>query len=172
MRVVSRREVCRFLGIALGIAGLASLLAQDAEAGWPRTRRTRVVTTSAPVAAPRVAGMAPSPMLGTFYSEPYLNIRGNFEAGGGYSPLGLYGDSTAVLYGPLSSFRTSSAPVLMYQRGYDGSFRPELGTGFSYPNFPAASPIVYPSRANAVGAPRRVTTPPQWDSGINFIDLN
>jgi hypothetical protein len=120
----------------------------------------------------RAAGIAPSPMLGNFYPEPYLNVRGNFEAGGGYSPLGIYGDSTAVLYGPLSAFRTSSAPVLYYERGYDGSYRPGVGTGFSTPNFPSGSPVIYPSRANVFGAPRRVSTPPQWDSGINWIDLN
>jgi hypothetical protein len=111
-------------------------------------------------------------MLGQFYPEPYLNVRGNFEVGGGYSPLGTYGDSSATLYGPLSAFRTSSAPVLYYQRGYDGSYRPGIGTGFSTPNFPAASGVVYPTRANSVNSPRSVYSPPQWDSGINFIDLN
>ena len=173
MRVESRRSVRRHLAICLGFTGLALFLAIDVQAGWPRTRRTRVVTSSAPIPAKRVvAGVAPSPMLGQFYPEPYLNVRGNFESGGGYSPLGTYGDSTAVLYGPLSAFRSSSAPVLVYQRGYDGSFQPSVGTGFSTPNFPASSSVVYPSRANVVGAPRRVTTPPQWDSGINWIDLN
>ncbi|MDB5352728.1 MAG: hypothetical protein JWN86_3975 [Planctomycetota bacterium] len=172
MRVESRRTVRRLLGVGIGVAGLVSFLALEVQAGWPRARRTRVVTTSAPVAVPRATGLAASPMLGQFYPEPYLNIRGNFETGGGYSPLGTYGDSTAAMYGPLSSFRTSSAPVLLYQRGYDGSFRPELGTGFSTPNFPAASSIVYPSRANVVGGPRRTTSPPQWDSAIDWIDRN
>ena len=111
-------------------------------------------------------------MLGTFYPEPYLNVRGNGIAGGGYSPLGLYGDATSVMYGPLSAFRSYAAPVRVYERGYDGTFREGLGTAFSTPNQPAATNVVYPSRANVRNAPRRVTTPPSWESGIDFIDQN
>ncbi len=169
----------RILG---SIAMIAALLATapGAEAGWPRSRRPRVVVVPTSASSPTASsarsraaqGLAPSPMLGQFYPEPYLNIRGNFEAGGGYSPLGTFGDSSATLYGPLSAFRAEAAPVLMYRRGYDGSVRSEVGTGFSTPNFPPASNIVYPARANAVGTSRRITTPPQWESGINFIDLN
>lgn len=147
---------------------VSALWAADAHAQWPRARRGRLVPTS----APRVAGVAPSPMLGTFYPETVVNIGGNFELGGGYSPLGTYGDTSASLIGPLSAFRTTSAPVLMYQRGYDGRTRPELSTSFSNPNQPALSPVVYPSRANVLGAPRRLTTPPQWDNAINWVDLN
>jgi len=152
------------LGLVLGLAA-------EATAGWPRARRGRtvVVTTSRTT---QVAGLAPSPMLGTFYPDPYVNIRGNFEAGGGYSPLGTFGDTSATLYGPLSAFRSTAAPVQVYERGYDGSFRQNIATGFSSPNFPPASPVVYPTRANSVNSSQRRTTPPQWDSGINWIDLN
>jgi hypothetical protein len=175
MNVFSRRSLRRLSGI--GALGLGLVLVAEAQAGWPRARRVRVVTAApvarvVPTTTTRVADVAPSPMLGSFYPDNYANIRGNFEAGGGYSPLGTYGDTSATLYGPLSSFRSTSAPVLLYERGYDGSFRPGLGTGFSTPNLPVGSPVVYPTRANAVGAPRRVSTPPQWDSGINWIDLN
>lgn len=147
---------------------LLSVFASETQAGWPRARRTRVVPTS----ARQVAGVAPTPMLGSFYSETVVNIRGNFEAGGGYSPLGTYGDTSMSLYGPLSVFRATSAPIQTYQRGYDGTFRPGTATGFSFPNQPALSPVVYPWRANVVGAPRNVGTPMQWDSGINWVDLN
>ena len=161
------RSSARFTAPTLALICIAGIAA-DARAGWPRTRRARVVPTS----TRRVAGVAPSPMLGSFYPETTVNIRGNFEAGGGYSPLGTYGNTAATLYGPLSAFRATAAPVVMYGRGYDGSYRPEVGTGFSTPNQPAISPVVYPTRLNSVGASHRMTTPPQWDSGINWIDLN
>ena len=155
-------------------AALGLVLASDASAGWPRARRSRTVVVTTTSTQTRVAGLAPSPMLGTFYPDPPpLNVRGNFEAGGGYSPLGTYGDSAANIIGPLSSFREVAAPVLTYERGYDGAYRPGVGTSFSSPNFPSASPaVVYPTRANARNAGRRMSTPPQWDSGINWIDLN
>ena len=157
------------IAVALGL-----VISAEASAGWPKGQRSRtvVVTTTAPNV--RVRELTPAPMLGTFFADPPpLNVRGNFEAGGGYSPLGLYGDSSATIIGPLSAFRTTAAPVLVYQRGYDGSYRPELGTSFSNPNFPSAAPgVVYPTRANVRNGGRRMSTPPQWDSGINWIDLN
>lgn len=155
----------------LAVVTLSLGLVSEVSAGWPRAQRARTVVTtttssvrSAPAGAPRT--------FGTFYPDHYVNIRGNFEAGGGYSPLGTFGDTSASLIGPLSTFRSTSAPVLIYERGYDGSVRPGVGTGFSTPNFPAASPLVYPTRANSVNSSQRHTTPPQWDSGINWIDLN
>ena len=171
MSIMSRQLVFRFGLLALVFS---VLLPSSASAQWGRSRSrprpARVVVTTS---SPRVSGLAPSPMRGTFYPDPSpVMILGNFEVGGGYSPLGTYGDSSATLIGPLSAFRTTAAPVLYYQRGYDGNLRPEIGTGFSNPNFPPASPVVYPTRANVRNAPRNVTTPPQWDSGINWIDLN
>jgi hypothetical protein len=170
----SRRILGRFgmLGLALALSAPTAV-----SAGWPRRARNRpaqvVVTTTRTINTRQVAGLAPSPMLGSFYPDPSpINIRGNFEAGGGYSPLGTYGDTAANLIGPLSDFRTMTAPVLVYERGYDGSYRPGLGTGFSNPNFPAASPVVYPTRANVRNGPQRMSTPPQWDRAINWIDLN
>ena len=171
MTMISRRDLRgRWIPVVASL-GLVAIMAAESSAGWPRARRARgVVVTS--VSSPRVVGAAPPRMLGTFYPDPYVNIRGNFEVGGGYSPLGTYGDTSATLYGPLSAFRATSAPVQVYERGYDGSFRPNIATGFSTPNFPAASRVVYPTRANAVNNSQRRTTPPQWDSGINWIDLN
>ncbi len=159
---------CRHAMNGALIFAVAGLFAGEAEAQWPRARRVRLVPTS----ARQVPGVAPSPMLGTFYPDNVVNIRGNFEAGGGYSPLGTYGDTAATLYGPLSAFRTKAAPVTTYQRGYNGAIVPSQGTSFSTPNQPALSPVVYPWRGNVPNAPRNVGTPPQWDSGINWIDLN
>ncbi len=157
------------IAVALGL-----MTSAESSAGWPRGRRSRTVVVTTTASDVGVRKLTPAPMLGTFYPDPPpLNVRGNFEAGGGYSPLGLFGDSSATIIGPLSAFRTTAAPVLVYERGYDGSYRPGLGTSFSNPNFPAASPsVVYPTRANARNAGRRMSTPPQWDSGINWIDLN
>jgi hypothetical protein len=156
------------IAMALGLG-----LAADARADWPRARRSRTVVVTTTTVQPQVVGFARPRMLGTFYPDPpTLNIRGNFEAGGGYSPLGMFGDNSATEIGPLSAFRTTAAPVLVYERGYDGSFRPGIGTSFSNPNFPASSPVVYPTRANVRNAGRRMSTPPQWESGINWIDLN
>ena len=54
-------------------------------------------------------------------------------------------------YGPTSAFRTTSAPVPIYSRGYDGRTYVAEATGFSTPNFPELSPVVYPTQ-------RRTTT--------------
>src|SRR4051812_27036847 len=37
----------------------------------------------------------------SFYPPPSGMVRGNAPAGGGYSPLGSYGNTTLSLYGPL-----------------------------------------------------------------------
>jgi hypothetical protein len=139
-----------------------------AEAGGPIRRRPRLIETAARPSAPAVA----PPMLGTFYPSPYTAVRGNFPTGGGYSPLQTFGDTTMVLYGPISSFRAVAAPVRTYARGYDG--RPVVleGTSFSTPNEPDLSAVVYPTKATYFYGPRHQSTPPWWDSGMNWIDQN
>jgi hypothetical protein len=112
-------------------------------------------------------------MLGTFYPEPVLWVRGNGRAGGGYSPADAYGiTSNLDVDGPLSPFRATAAPVMTYQRGYDGLLYPGLGTSFSNPNQPRLSPVVYPTRANVYPGFRRSPTPPWWQSSINWLDQN
>ena len=86
--------------------------------------------------------------------------------------MGMYGNTTLALEGPLSPFREIAAPVLVYNRGYDGVVRPSVETSFSHPNLPRLSPVVYPTRANDAYGFRRTFTPPSWDSGINWIDQN
>jgi hypothetical protein len=111
-------------------------------------------------------------MLGTFYPEPTLSIRGNGMVGGGYAPLGMYGATTLSLDGALSPFRASSAPVMTYTRGYDGITRPHVATSFSYPNRPDLAPVVYPTRANYYYGFPQSGTPPEWDRAYNWIDQN
>ncbi|GAC1468352.1 MAG: hypothetical protein NVSMB9_10940 [Isosphaeraceae bacterium] len=129
-----------------------------------------------PARAP-VIRRVPSPSgavepLGTFAATPYLMVRGNAPAGGGYSPLGEYGDTTLALYGPLSALRTTSAPIQTYTRGYDGRTIVAPGTAFSTPNLPALSPVVYPTQATNYFGFRQSGSPPWWASGINWIDQN
>jgi len=167
-RKCRRRAPVIVMAAAMGLA-----FGAVADGGTPR--RVRVpspyVPTSLSVA--RATGSAPTPMLGSFYGTPYMTVRGNFPAGGGYSPLGQYGDSTLALYGPLSPLRATIAPVRVYGRGYDGRPIVTDGTGFSTPNLPEISPVVYPSRANsAYYGFRRSASPAQWDNAINWIDQN
>src|SRR5208337_2805683 len=58
--------------------------------------------------------------LGTFQPTPYIMVRGNWPAGGGYSPLETYGDQSMTLYGPLSPRGAVAARRPASCRGYDG----------------------------------------------------
>ena len=114
-----------------------------------------------------------SATLGTFQPTPYVMIGGNYPTGSvGYSPLEMYGDTALPLYGPMSAFRASTAPVMVYSRGYDGQTRLVEGNSFSYPNFPAMSPVVYPTEANYYWGPRTPRTPRWGSSAVNWIDQN
>jgi hypothetical protein len=111
--------------------------------------------------------------LGTFYPTPVVMIGGAYPtASTGYSPLESYGDTAFALYGPLSAFRVSTAPVLTYTRGYDGQTRAVETNSFSYPNLPSMSPVVYPTEANYYWGPRTPRTPRWGSSAINWIDQN
>jgi hypothetical protein len=134
------------------------------ESRWPRQAR-RVLKAS-----PAPCDQCVTPTLGTFEPTPYVMVRGNWPAGGGYSPLGVYGDQSMSLYGPLSPLRSTSAPVTIYRRGYNGNLEAGRGTAFSTPNLPALSPVVYPRPSNYYYAPRVDRTPPSWSSGMNWID--
>ena len=110
--------------------------------------------------------------LGTFQPTPILTVRGNDPVGGGYSPLGIYGDQTMALYGPLSPLRVATAPVLVYVRGYDGSIRITEAASFSNPNLPELSPVRYPTEANYFYGPRVNRISPWGLNAINWIDQN
>ncbi len=110
--------------------------------------------------------------LGTFSPTPYIMVRGNDPVGGGYSPLGIYGDQTMALYGPFSPLRPYTAPVIVTTRGYDGVYRSQPGVSTSTPNLPELSPIVYPNESRNYYGPRVFRTPPSWSSAINWIDQN
>jgi hypothetical protein len=129
--------------------------------------RTVVVTRARPRLTPSAGAT-----LGTFQPTPYIMVGGNNPAGGGYSPLGIYGDQTMSLYGPLSPLRVTTAPVLVYTRGYDGQIRLTEANSFSYPNLPDLSPVVYPTESNFYYGPRVNRTPRWGASAINWIDQN
>lgn len=129
-----------------------------------------------PQFAPRRVIVAPPPasgvgMMGSFYPDRYLYYGGDVNPNSGYFPLGMYGGNTMSLDGPLSNYRSTSAPVLTYTRGYDGAYRPSMATSFSYPNLPVLSPVVYPTRSNFFYGPRQSKLP-QWQRATNWIDQN
>jgi len=162
--------------LALGVIGVLVLGANWADgAGWGRRRAAVVTATTATAPAPVRTSYEPSqyPMLGTFYPSPYLMVRGNWPAGGGYSPLGIYGDASMAVYGPLSPLRTYTAPVATYERGYDGRLILQEGTPFSTPNRPEVTPVVYPTQANYFYRIRGESgEPPWWTNGTDWIDQN
>ena len=172
-RVGARRPAVsarRLAWIVLLVIGAAV----RAQAGGPfEGRRAR-----AKVVVPTVRSSAPGPevnnygRLGTFYPTPYLMVRGNAPAGGGYSPLGSFGEGMLSLYGPTSSLRMTAAPVLTYTRGYDGRTTLSPGTSFSTPNLPALTPVVNPTQASYYYGFRQSGTPPWWANGMNWIDQN
>jgi hypothetical protein len=111
--------------------------------------------------------------LGTFFPTPLVMIGGGYPTNtGGYSPLESYGETTLSLFGPVSAFRTSTAPVLVYSRGYDGQTRLMETNSISYPNLPSMSPVVYPTEGNYYWGPRNPRTPRWGSSAINWIDQN
>ncbi len=124
-----------------------------------------------PDRSPRAVCASP-PTLGTFEPTPYIMVGGESPIGGGYSPLGIYGDGSMALNGPFSPMRSASAPVMTYNRGYDGVVRGVPGTSSSNPNLPNLSPVIYPMPRNYYYAPRVNRTPPWWSSGVNWIDQN
>lgn len=111
-----------------------------------------------------------APPLGTFAPTPYIMAGGAAPTSFGYSPLGRYGDASMAVNGPFSPMRSISAPVRVYNRGYDGVLREETATSFSNPNLPVLSPFVYPTQSNYYYGPRVNRTPPWWDHGANWID--
>ena len=135
-----------------------------------------------PVAIPTTAGAStgvpggpdasPYPMLGTFFPSPYLMVRGNWPAGGGYSPLQMSGNVSMTVYGPLSPFRAYTAPTVTYASGYDGKPVAVPGYSFSTPNRPELTPVVYPTQANYYYRMRPSNDPPWWTNGMDWIDQN
>ena len=159
----SRRRGLALLGLAVLLGGS---LTEARAGGFFRKRRP------APTPTAYVAPAPPRQTLGTFEPTPYIVIRGNAPIGGGYSPLDMYGDVSMTMYGPLSAFRSTSAPVMTYARGYDGRTVLLEGTSFSTPNMPTLSPVIYPTRATYYYGFRESGDPPWWTSGTDWIDQN
>lgn len=154
------------------LLGLILLLttAASSEAGERRFHRARRPAVQ-PVPTARRIDPVYGDRLGTFYPTPAIFVQANYPAGGGYAPLGIFGEHNLSMYGPLSSFRTVTAPVSTYVRGYDGVVRPAETISNSYPNLPLLAPLAYPTRANDYYAPRIRNNPAQ-ESAINWLDQN
>lgn len=165
MRCAGRVRLSFVMALGIGL-----MPAGAARAGWPFRkpggRRVVVMNPANATARP------PGGMLGSFYPDPMINIAGNGYLSGGYSPLDMYGPNTLSLDGPLSPFRAESAPVVTYERGYDGMTRARVSTSYSYPNRPDLAPLVYPTRANYYWGFGGSRTPPQWDRAVNWLDQN
>ena len=164
--------VCNLVrAFVVGLAFVTTLAASGvARADDPSRCAPRTVVVSRARPTYRQSSGAP---LGTFYPTPQIMVGGAYPtAGGGYSPLEIYGDATLPLYGPISAFRVSTAPVLTYSRGYDGQTRLVETNSFSYPNLPSVSPVVYPTESNYYWGPRSSRTPRWGSSAINWIDQN
>jgi hypothetical protein len=146
----------------------------SAMAGGPLFRRRGRVVVETVSTAPRPQDrVAPTGMLGTFNPTPVVSIRGSGVAGGGYSTSDYYGfGNSLTIFGPLSAFRQTAAPVNTVVRGYDGAPTLVQGTGFSNPMQPNLSPFVYPTRANNYSALPFQGTPPQGDRALMWIDQN
>ena len=154
------RTLMAFMVLPVGVAA-----AQDR---FESPRVQGVVPAARPVCVSPVAAQ-----LGTFQPTPFIMVLQGGPAGGGYSSLDYYGAGQSLqIYGPLSAFRAVAAPVMTYSRGYDGRVYASPGISFSTPNLPGLSPVIYPTSASYYYAPRVNRTPPQWTSGINWIDQN
>jgi hypothetical protein len=155
----------------LGAVLVMSVGTLTTSAGERHFRRARRPVMVQPVPTVRRFDPVYGDRQNTFFPTPAVVVQGNYPAGGGYSPLGMFGDQSLSLYGPLSSFRTATAPILTYTRGYDGVVSPVEAITTSYPNLPRLAPVVYPTRANNYYAPRIIDHPGQ-DSAINWLDQN
>jgi hypothetical protein len=157
--------------IVLGALLTLTAGALTATAGEHRWRRGRRAAVAQPVPTAYRSDPVYGGRLGTFVPTPAIVVQGNYPIGGGYSPLGTFGDTAMSLYGPFSALRTTTAPVRTYSRGYDGVVRPADMISTSYPNLPLLSPVAYPTRANNYYAPR-ILENPAHNSAINWIDQN
>lgn len=166
--MMTHPRVLKRFWLGLGLAGLLLGSGGDSQAGDRRYRGRSVAV----VPAARVRVSDPNKTLGTFGSTPYLIVRGNGVIGGGYSPGDMYGDVAMDINGPLSAYRSISAPVLTYSRGYNGALVPSVGTSFSNPNLPSMSPVVYPTQANNYYGFPVSGSPPWWAKASSFIDGN
>jgi hypothetical protein len=155
----------------LAVVVLLTAGALNASAGDRHARRARRAAVVPPVPTARVRDPVYGSRLGTFVPTPAIVVQGNYPTGGGYAPLGIIGDQSMSLYGPWSALRATTAPVLTYNRGYDGVVRPAVAIDTSYPNLPYLAPVAYPTRANYYYAPRILENPAE-DSAINWLDMN
>jgi hypothetical protein len=84
----------------------------------------------------------------------------------------MYGMATMVMYGPTSIYRTATAPVTVYSRGYDGQVVELRGHSFSSPMMPESNPVVYPTTNSYYYRPRSGSSRPWTTTGYNWMDHN
>jgi hypothetical protein len=157
--------------VVLGVIMTLTAGASTSTAGEHHWRRGRRPVAPQPVPTAYRSDPVYGGRLGTFMPTPAIVVQGNYPIGGGYSPLGTFGETAMSLYGPFSALRPTTAPVLTYSRGYDGVVRPAEAISTSYPNLPLLSPVAYPTRANYYYAPRILENPAET-SAINWLDQN
>jgi hypothetical protein len=149
-------------------AAIGVTTASGGERHARKARRTVIAERARPVYP---TDSTYSSQLGTFNPSPAIMVQGNYPVGGGYAPLGIFGDQNMSLYGPFSGLRTTTAPVITYVRGYDGVVRPSEGVTATYPNLPRLAPLAYPTRANHYYAPRILESPADTNASM-WIDHN
>jgi hypothetical protein len=154
-------------------SGLWTMVTHPAEAGGLLRKRARVVAPRS-VYVPTVAPIPAQgyPMLGTFYPTPYMTVGGQGPITGGYTPFGRPAEWSLTLNGPLAATRSTAAPITRYVRGYDGRVYATPAVSTSYPFEPDIAPVVYPTRASYFYGFRQTGTPPWWDRGEGWVDLN
>lgn len=167
---MSRSSFERTRPAVLGILCVLTIGVLSAGAGEHPQRRGRR-QAARPVPTARVVSPVYGDRIGTFYPTPAIFVQASYPATNGYAPLGIYGDHNLSVYGPFSSFRTTTAPVATYVRGYDGVVRPAESISTSYPNLPQLAPLAYPTRANDYYAPR-IRDNPAYESAIGWLDMN
>ncbi|MHB1561372.1 MAG: hypothetical protein ACYC61_28325 [Isosphaeraceae bacterium] len=169
--MIRSRSSCAHAALAAAVVLLVAATTTQAGDGHRRRARRAAAAARPVVPTARVVDPVYAGRLGTFNPTPAILVQGNYPVGGGYSPLGTYGETTMSLYGPFSSMRTTTAPVQVYTRGYDGVVRSGTAISTSYPNLPALSPVAYPTRANNYYAPR-VRENPAENSAYMWLDQN
>ncbi len=167
------RLATRFLGpLAMAAWVVVGVGGDPAEAGSPRVRRRDWAVGETVDTRPENR-LAPSGMLGTFRSTPVISVKNSGVLGGGYSPVGFYGENNSMtLYGPFSALRATSAPVTTVVRGYNGQPTLVEGTSFSTPFRPEISPVRYPTRASNYSFLRGAGPSTRTGSGIMWVDQN
>lgn len=157
----------RFLVLLISFVSIGSLFSECA--AGPYRQRSRRIRGYTPV---YLATTAPiRPIQNNFFPTPMVILQGNLDTGPGYSPLGLYGDTTMSDYGPFSVYRAQTTNLVVRTRGYDGLYRTSFGVTETYPNFTLPGMISAPNRRSDFFKPRGPAGTRVPGDAINWLDL-